>query len=111
MTDSKNPFKKEEDLEDLLARRLGLQVRKQRPEVERESTEPSDRACFHCFVGDRDTFLEPCKLCKRLFCPDHGFRANWGRFCTQSCSQTYFYGSEDEIDPDDIEGGQYTEDE
>ncbi|HVT45481.1 MAG TPA: hypothetical protein VMT00_13955 [Thermoanaerobaculia bacterium] len=65
---------------------------------EQELPELPGRTCLRCGAPDTTASLEVCRLCLRHFCPDCSYKASWGRFCSENCARTFFFGDSDEYE-------------
>jgi hypothetical protein len=59
-----------------------------------------ERECYKCQSSAENVQLEICRICLREFCGDCGYKGPWGRFCSDHCNESYFYGA-DEYDDDE----------
>ena len=60
-----------------------------------------ERTCVGC--GDTEALarLEPCSICRRLFCADCAHKAAFGRkFCSIECARAYYFTGEPDDDED-----------
>jgi hypothetical protein len=65
-----------------------------------------DRECYKCGESNLAAQLELCRVCRREFCGDCAVKGHWGRFCSETCHEAYFYGDgENEDDDEDQIGG------
>ena len=53
-------------------------------------------ACFECDKSIEDTQLEKCSICFKHFCEDHAYSRGGRRFCSEGCSEYFFF-----TEPDD----------
>lgn len=60
-----------------------------------------EKVCVKCGATEENTVLELCSFCASYFCSDCAFKSKWGRFCSSSCSQTFFYGVDDDDSRED----------
>ena len=49
--------------------------------------------------------LPRCGTCRKPVCLDCGTRTGGAVFCSKTCSHTFFYGAEEDIEEDSRRGG------
>ncbi len=55
--------------------------------------------------------LPRCGFCRKPVCADCGTRIGGAVFCGRTCSHSFFYGSEEDIEDEAASGGADSEDE
>jgi hypothetical protein len=60
-----------------------------------------ERECYKCGEPFAGTQLDICRICLREFCGECAYRGPWGRFCSENCNESYFYGEGEGDDDDD----------
>ena len=60
-----------------------------------------ERECYKCGELAQEAQLEKCRICLREFCGDCAYKGAWGRFCSLTCNDAYFYGEGDHEDDDE----------
>ncbi len=60
-----------------------------------------ERSCVTCGETEEKARLDRCVVCGKWYCPDCAFKTMGRRFCSQKCSQQFYYGEMDD-DEDDL---------
>jgi hypothetical protein len=68
------------------------------------------RVCKGCGVAEEVMRLEPCAMCRSVFCPDCAYRAGFGRrYCSTECTRAYYFAGQPEDEDDDEHDAQIDE--
>ena len=55
-----------------------------------------DRKCALCKMSEDEETLFKCPMCHKMFCEDCAFLTGGRSFCSRTCSNYFFFGSEDD---------------